>query len=91
MLQNVVFSCARLGIMLILVLTVVDPEEFLAYFENMSVSRGREAAEKLLAYVAKGVAKLKAEKDAREAAREEAAANEAAAAAEEGAGEEEED
>jgi hypothetical protein len=41
----------------------VDPQEFLEYFETMSKTRGRKAAEGLLAHVQKGVAKLKAERE----------------------------
>lgn len=40
----------------------VDPLEFLEFFENMSKTRGRKAAEGLLSYVQKGVEKLKVER-----------------------------
>ena len=53
----------------------VDAEEFLNFFEQMSIKRGRKAAESLLSFVEKGVEKLK-EEQAKKAAEASAAESE---------------
>jgi len=64
----------------------VDPEEFLSYFEQMSINRGRKAAEGLLSFVSKGIQKIKDDSKERERVQAEIAAAQAAAA-EDGSGE----